>query len=170
MCPTKANVWDSAANGEQSERKSELGSKSCSGFAVCWGNLRDFIAFLEIELLMFSLSSTQPFIISAIQKMPLIYHTYMIIRIIQMTAGSIAPTHISPKPFTLKNFPKGCLYAAPKSYLEKLYAHLPSRGDNILVKGLTPNAPCFQSSWSLKVPGSAICHWEAQTTLLCTVI
>ena len=57
MCPAKANMWDSAPNGEQSERKSEVGSKSCSSFAVCWANLHDFIPFLEIEFLMFSLSS-----------------------------------------------------------------------------------------------------------------
>lgn len=42
------------------------------------------------------------------------------------------------------------LICCSESWLKKLYAHLPSWGDSILVKGLTPNAPCFQSSQSLK--------------------
>ena len=56
MCPTKEKVGDSARNEEQSAR-SEVDSKSCSGFAVCWENLHDSIPFLELELLMLSLSS-----------------------------------------------------------------------------------------------------------------
>lgn len=145
MRPTKEPVWDRASHGEQRERRSEVGPEPCAVITVCWENLHDFIPSLEMELFMLSLSSKQLLVISAVYKTLLIYYIYMMICLIQMIAGSVTPTHISPKPFTLKIFQRDAYTLPRKLAGEALCSLAITRG-----QGLTPDAPWFQSCQSLK--------------------
>lgn len=85
-----------------------------------------------------------------------------------MIADSIDPTHISPKPVTFWDFQRAASLLL-RSHLEKLYVHLASYEVSIfLPRGWLQMLHASNPLGPQEVLGSATCHWDLQTTLLCT--